>query len=142
MIRQSLKKFHSKTQNTKIRMQNDKEKFKKNFIERLIKFSIAIIKFSESQRKQKIRWCLTDQLIRSATSIGANVVEAKASSSRKEYINFFQIALKSANETVYWLLIFKELKTTDRDQLEKLFDEVNEIAKIIASSVLTLKGKK
>ncbi len=123
-------------------MQSDREKFKKDFIERLIKFSIAIIKFSESQRKQKTPWCLTDQLIRSATSIGANVVEAKASSSRKEYINFFQIALKSANETIYWLLIFKEIETIDKDQLSKLFNEVDEIARIIASSVLTLKGRK
>ena len=82
-----------------------------------------------------------NQLIRSATSIGANVVEAKSSSSRRDYIKFFEIALKSANETKYWLILIKEL-VSDKNKAEELLAEVDEISKIIGSSVLTLKGKK
>lgn len=123
-------------------MQNDKEKFKKEFIKRLVKFSVLIIKFSQKAKNQKLPWCVFDQLIRSATSVGANIVEARASSSKKDYIKFFEISLKSANETIYWLIVIRETFPELKDKAEGLRKEANEIAKIIGSSVLTLKGKK
>ena len=122
-------------------MQNEKEEFKKNFIRRLINFSLEIINYSEILKKDRKFWVIIDQLIRSATSVGANVVEAKSSSSRRDYIKFFEIALKSANETKYWLILVKEL-SIDRDKVEILLKEIDEISKIIGSSILTLKGKK
>lgn len=88
-------------------------------------------------------WPVVDQVVRSASSVGANVVEAKASSSKRDYIKFFEIALKSANETIYWLMVIEE--TTDQKikaKSIKLKQEVIEISKILGSSVLTLKGKK
>ncbi|HDH99263.1 MAG TPA: four helix bundle protein, partial [bacterium] len=92
-------------------------KFKKEeFIRRLIRFSIQILKFAEKMRKERILWSIIDQLIRSATSIGANVVEAKSSSSKKDYIHYFEIALKSANETKYWLIIVKEVMPSLKEE--------------------------
>jgi len=88
-------------------MQNDKEKFKKEFIGRLIKFSLDVIRFSDLNLTKY--YSIKDQLIKCSTSIGANVVEAKSSSSKREYIKFFEIALKSANETKYWLILSKEI---------------------------------
>ena len=123
-------------------MQNDKSKFKENFIKRLIKFSIKVLKLSEKARKKRVLCSLIDQLIRSATSIGANVTEAKASSSKKDYIRFFEIALKSANETIYWLIIFRNIAPEFKNELDLLYKDANEIAKIIASSILTLKKRK
>lgn len=123
-------------------MQNDKEKFKENFINRLVKFSVEVIGFAQEIKKQPVLWPVSDQLVRSATSIGANVVEAKASSSRKEYINYFQIALKSANETKYWLIVLQESSVSLKEKASKLYQESDELSRIIASSVLTLKGKK
>jgi len=123
-------------------MQNEREKFKKNFIKRLIRFSIRVIKLGEKMKQKRIFWSIIDQLIRSATSIGANVIEAKSSSSRKDYLKFFEIALKSANETKYWLILTKEIVTEFTQEAENLLKEVDEISKIIGSSVLTLKGKK
>ncbi|HHD92674.1 MAG TPA: four helix bundle protein [Candidatus Portnoybacteria bacterium] len=123
-------------------MQNDKSKFKKDFTSRLIRFSIKILKLSEKARQKRVLWSLVDQLIRSATSIGANVVEAKASSSKKDYIHFFEIALKSANETIYWLIIFKNVAPEFKNEIEYLYKEVNEISKILASSILTMKKRK
>lgn len=123
-------------------MQNDREKFKKEFIQRLIKFSIEIIKFSEDLKLNNTPYSIIDQLIRSSTSIGANVVEAKSSHSKKDYIKFFEIALKSANETKYWLAIILEIKPEYCKKINKLLTENIEIAKIIASSVLTLKNKR
>jgi len=123
-------------------MQNDKEKFKKEFLKRLVCFSIKIIKFSDILKEERLSYPVIDQLIRASTSVGANVVEARASHSKKNYIKFFEIALKSANETKYWLFIIKEVKPKASEKAALLLDEIEEIAKIIASSVLTLKGKR
>lgn len=71
-------------------MQNDREKFKQNFIERLIKFSINIVRFSQAIKYDRKINPIIDQLIRSSTSIGANIVEAKVSSSKRDYINFLK----------------------------------------------------
>ena len=123
-------------------MQNDKEKFKKDFAQRLIKFSLNTILLCRDLKKDPILWAIADQLIRSAISIGANVVEAKSSSSRRDYIKYFEIALKSANEAKYWLILAKEASNNLNNQIQALFQETSEIANIIASSTLTLKGKK
>ena len=123
-------------------MQNDKEKFKKNFIKRLIYLSIDIIRFAEDLKRNKAFWPIIDQLIRSATSIGANIVEAKSSSSKRDYIRFFEIALKSSNETKYWLILIREAMPKFTKEANNLLKEVDEISKIIGSSVLTLKGRR
>jgi len=73
--------------------------------------------------------------------MGANVVEAKSAHSKKDYVKFFEIALKSANETKYWLLVIKET-TNNKKENEDILRETIEIANILASSVLTLKGKR
>ena len=93
-------------------------------------------------RKDRNLWAIADQLIRSATSIGANVIEAKASSSKLDYLKFFQYALKSANETIYWLMIVKESSDNLKSQSDKLLKESDEIAKIIGAGVITMKGKR
>jgi len=124
------------------KMRDEREKFKKEFIKRLVKFSVEIIKFSERMRKKKIPLSLIDQLIRSATSIGANVVEAKSSSSKRDYLHFFEIALKSSNETKYWLILIEDSFSDYITEVNYFLKELDEISKIIGASVLTLKGKK
>lgn len=116
--------------------------FKSRFYKRLIKFSLDVIKFSRKLEKDKILQILGKQLIRSSTSIGANLIEAKASSSKKDYLHYFQIALKSANEFLYWLYLIKSSdKNLIRDS-ENLLKELDEICKILGSSILTMKGKR
>ncbi len=117
-------------------------KFKEEFYKRLIVFSLEIIKFCRLIREDRNFWVIADQLLRSATSIGANVIEAKSSSSKKDYIHFFEIALKSANETKYWLLLVRESKPDLKARIDKLMAEIVEIAKIIGASILTMKSKK
>jgi len=123
-------------------MQNDKEKFKKEFIWRLIRHSIRAIKFSDKLQSEHFSFRILDQFIGSITSIGANVTEAESSHSSKDYIKFFEIALKSANETKYWLVIIKELTKDNKEEAEEILKETIEIANILASSVLTMKEKK
>lgn len=129
-------------QNSNLKMQNENKKFKVEFQRRLIKFSLEIIKLCEQIRKKRNLYPIADQLIRSATSVGANVIEAKASSSKLDYLKFFQIALKSANETKYWLILTRESMPELKLKTNQLLKEVDEIAKIIASGILTMKGKK
>lgn len=119
-----------------------KDKFKKEFTRRLVTFSVSIIKLAKELHKDRALWPVSDQVIRSATSIGANIVEAKGASSKKDYIKFFEIALKSANETLYWLVVIREYDQSFKEKTKKLETEVLELCKIIGTSVLTMKGKK
>jgi len=123
-------------------MQNDNVKFKNEFNNRLIVFSLKIIKLCNAIRRDRNLWSIADQLIRSATSIGANIIEAKAASSKKDYLKFFEIALKSANETTYWLILTKESCSQMVNQINQLLQEVEGIGKIIGAGILTMKGKR
>ena len=105
-------------------------------------FSLDIIKLISSLPNQRIYWTICDQLLRSATSIGANIIEAKASSSRKDFIKFYEIALKSGNETKYWLYLLRDSNLVTDEDVGKLIVEAEELVNMIASSLLTLKGKK
>ena len=82
------------------------------------------------------------QLMRSGTSILANYIEANSASSKKDFINFFTHSLKSANESKVWLTLLRDTSKGDQKELKWLLDELVEIANILASSILTLKGKK
>ena len=123
-------------------MQNDKSNFKNQFDQRLVSFSISILKFSQKNKQDQFLNPVFIQLIRSSTSVGANVFEAKSASSKREYTHYFQIALKSANETKYWLTILGKSSTSLTQEARSLYKEADEISRIIASSILTLKGKK
>lgn len=85
---------------------------------------------------------IVNQLLRSGTSILANYIEARAASSKKDFINYFSHELKSANESKMWLCLLKDAKKCDASKADRLHGEVSEIANILASSILTLKGKK
>jgi len=123
-------------------VQNQNSKLKANLKYRCYYFSIRIIKFLETLPNKKVYWVISDQLLRAATSIGANIVEAKASSSKRDFIKFYEIALKSANETKYWLGLLRDAAQTDKDKTNQLLMEVEEISKMLGSSLLTLKNKK
>lgn len=124
--------------NLKTETQNEKTDLKI----RCYYFSIKIIKFLHSLPEKRVYWVIADQLMRSATSIGANIVEAKSSSSRKDFIKFYEIALKSANESKYWLGLLRDATEADKNQVQTLLQETEEISRMLGASVLTLKNKK
>ena len=76
-------------------MQNHNSKPKNDLRTRCHNYSMTIIKFLETLPEKKIYWVISDQLLRSATSVGANIIEAKSSSSRRDFIKFYEIALKN-----------------------------------------------
>ncbi len=122
-------------------MQNYNSKFKSDLRERCYRFSLQIIALTDTLPQKRSAWIITDQLIRSATSIGANLIEARASSSRLEFKKFYEIALKSANETKYWLGLLRDTKLVDDKVAGDLLNEASEIASMLASGVLKLKNK-
>jgi len=105
-------------------------------------FSINTIKLLSSLPEKRAYWVIGDQLLRSATSIGANIIEAKSSSSKRDFIKFYEIALKSANESKYWFCLLRDATEADKDKVNKLLAELTEISNMLGSSVLTLKNKK
>lgn len=119
---------------------NAKNVFKQQFKKRCFQFSLGVLKLTETLRKKRNNWALVDQLIRSATSIGANVVEGGNSSSKKEFINYFQISLKSASETLYWLALLKEVDQDETNSIIDLLQECTELKKIISTIILNTKS--
>ena len=122
-------------------MQNQSLKFKTDLKSRSYKYSLIIIDFIDKLPKDMSTHIIAKQLLRSATSIGANIVEAQASSSKKDFTNFFSYSLKSANESSYWLGLLSDSNKTDKSIIEPLLQETKEIANILGASILTLKGK-
>jgi four helix bundle protein len=83
------------------------------------------------------------QLIRSATSSGANYEEACGAESRADFIHKLQIVLKELRESLYWLKLAKRVQASLRNDLQPLLNESQELTKIIAKSIVTAKkGKK
>lgn len=123
-------------------MQNDKERFKNEFKKRLYDFVLRLIKFLDTLPKDTITQVMVKQLIRSGTSIIANYIEARASSSRKDFTNFFTHALKSANESKVWLALLRDTNRASKEEIEWLLHELEELSKILAASILKLKNKK
>lgn len=123
-------------------MQNQYQNSKTDIKYRTFYLSINIIKYLDSLAFKISTKIIIDQLVRCSTSIGANVVEARGSSSKREFLNFFQIALKSAQESKYWLAMLKELIPEDVSKIDVFLKETDEITKILSSSVLTMKGKR
>ncbi len=101
-------------------------------------FSKEIVLFVKECRYERVFSSLFDQLIRSATSIGANIAEGKSGSSKKDFRNFLLIALKSANEAKYWLCLIRDTMEVDRKKINGLLREADELSKIIASIALNM----
>jgi len=107
--------------------------------QRCYQFSKEIVLFISNAKYEKVYFSIFDQLLRSATSVGANIVEAKSGSSTKDFKKFYIIALKSANETKYWLCLLRDtILIENKEQLNSLLKEADEISKIIASIIISL----
>lgn len=110
--------------------------------QRTYQYSLEIIKALENLQDNYITRTLGKQLLRSATSIGANIIEAKASSSRKDFINYYTHSLKSANESKFWLSLLRDIGKMSTEKAHSLLNETNELSNILASSILTMKNKR
>ena len=114
---------------------------KKNIIkEKSFSFSLQIISVYKNLIQEK-EFILSKQLLRSATSIEANIEEAIAGSSGKDFKNKMSIALKEARETNYWLNLLKDSDYINLIEFEALNNKCNEIIKILTSIIITTKER-
>lgn len=120
---------------------NTDQKSKHHLKVRSYYLALNIIKFLDTTRNDYITQTLAKQLIRSATSIGANIIEAQAASSKRDFSNFLSYALKSSNETKFWLSLLKESRGVPH-KIDPLMRETIELSNMLGASILTLKGKR
>ena len=103
-------------------------------------FAISIVKISQYLQSDKREYILQKQLLRSGTAIGALVSEAQFAQSKADFINKMYVALKEANETVYWLSLLKDKGYIDDTSHDILSVHCKELIAMLASSVKTSKS--
>jgi four helix bundle protein len=117
-----------------------KEILEKNLIVRLtFEFALDIIEYCE-MLGEKRRFVIANQLMKSGTSIGANVWEAQNAESKNDFIHKFKIAAKEMDETEYWLLLCKHSKKYPKE--EKLFEKLESISKVINKIIASSKNNR
>src|SRR5258708_11622838 len=105
-------------------------------VRKSISFSISIIKYCDFLNDKR-KFIISNQLLKSGTSIGANVFEAQYAESRLDFIHKMKVALKEANETLYWLTLCE--KIDDFEVQQELFNSLNEIMSILSKIIITSK---
>jgi len=123
-------------------LEENKERQKNLFKKRLYSFTLRLIRFIDSLPGDNVSRRLGDQLLRSGTSIIANYIEGQAASSRKDFTNFMNISLKSANESKLWVSLIKDCRQTSNADADIILKELIELSRIFASSIITLKNKR
>jgi four helix bundle protein len=98
-------------------------------------FAVKIVKLSQYLFSEKKEYVLSKQILRSGTSIGANTEEAVGGFSKKDFIYKLNIAYKEARETKYWLRLLKDTGYISDDKFKMLFDELEQISKILFSII-------
>ena len=105
------------------------------------RFAVQIVGYIRRQQKDHVNLVLTRQLLRSGTSIGANVEEALGGQSSKDFISKLAIAAKEARETGYWLRLIRETQPHNHPELASLLAECGELVKMLNSIILTTRRK-
>jgi four helix bundle protein len=123
-------------------MKSGNREFKIEFKRRLYHFVLEIVGLIDALQNDNVSRRLSDQLLRSSTSIIANFVEGQAGSSRKDFVKYMEISLKSANESKLWLSLLKDTNRASGERVDASLNELSEIANIFGSIVLTAKGKR
>ena len=102
-------------------------------------FALRIVKAYKYLTRQQSEFVLSKQMLRSGTSIGAMMREAKYAQSRADFVGKVSIALKEANETLYWIELLHDSEYIDDKTFESIHNEADEITSILASIVKTTK---
>ena len=104
-------------------------------------FAIKVVKLKDYLNKQKHEHNISDQILRSGTSIGANHREATFAESDTDFIHKLSIARKECSETIYWLELLKATEYIKDQQFEELYKDAEEIMRMLTSSIITARKK-
>lgn len=110
--------------------------------ERSILYSLQIINLYRKVEKDSVGRIIGKQLLRSGTSVGANVHEAQGAQSKADFIAKMSIAHKEARESAYWLRLIRESLLISSSHLQELIEETEQIIKILSAILITSKHKK
>jgi len=116
-----------------------KEKTKKDILDRTFKFSVNVLKLTNKLPRNPAGFSLANQLVRSGTSIGANIQEAQSAPSKRDFAHKLNISLKEARETAYWLDLILESGMISEKSLGSLRGECEELIKILVISLKSLR---
>lgn len=103
-------------------------------------FATKIVELYKHLSQEKKEFILSKQLLRSGTSIGANIEEAIGGQSRKDFYAKLTIAYKEARETHYWIRLLKDTGYLSKHKVKEVLTEINEILKIIGSIQKTVRN--
>ena len=109
--------------------------------ERLLELAVRVIKMADSLPKSPSGTHISGQVIRSATSAGANYEEARGAESNKDFIHKLGICLKELRETRYWLKVICRTKLVPANRMNDIVREADELCRIIGKSIVTAKKK-
>ena len=104
-------------------------------------FALEIVKLYKRLVSEKKEFVLSRQVLRSGTSIGANVNEAICGQSKRDFVHKLSIALKEVRETIYWLNLLKDSEYINFEEFNSLNGHAAEIMKILSSIILTTKDR-
>ncbi|MEK7264102.1 MAG: four helix bundle protein [Bacteroidota bacterium] len=104
-------------------------------------FALRCVKLNKYLMETKKEFVLSKQLLRSETSVGANIREAQNAESKADFIHKLGVAQKECDETIYWLELLKESEFITQIEFESLNNEATEILKMLRSSILTARQK-
>jgi len=102
-------------------------------------FAIRVVRLYRYLCDERKEYTLSKQLLRSGTSIGANIREALQGQSKKDFISKMNIALKEANESLYWIELLSATNILDKNQGESIWNDCNELVSLLVSIVKTSK---
>jgi len=117
------------------------QKERKDLSARLLDFAAGIIKLLVGLNKTAVGRHIGTQLMRSATSSGANYEEARGAESKADFIHKLQLVLKELRESLYWLKLVRRAGLIPDGDLQPSLSEAEELAKIVAKSIITAKNK-
>ena len=126
-------------QNSKFKIQNSKKRNPEyqDILDRTFEFSVRIVKLTKSLYDDpSVGRILARQVLRSGTSIGANIEEGQSAQSKPDFIHKFSIALKEARETRYWLRLLIASEMVEEHLLSELLNEADEITRVIAKIIV------
>lgn len=104
-------------------------------------FALRIIKMNNYLCDEKKEYVMSKQVLRSGTSIGANIAEAFYAQSEADFIAKLYISRKEAGETIYWIELLKESSYLGCDEADSMIKDCDELLKILTSSIKTMKSK-
>ena len=104
-------------------------------------FAKEIVFLCRKVKKDGVESALPNQLLRSGTSVGANIHEAQYAQGTKDFISKFEIALKECNESEYWLELLFEINSLSEQDFKRFKKDCIELRRMLVSSVTTLKNK-